>query len=310
MANFQITSSPATVENNEYSFSNLYLFHTPLGPDRNQFGVTSSDAATGLGSIVVNNWPIYDGVGAGATLVARAQGLHIHAGNWNNVFSIVFENQRFRGSTLEVMGISVEHGEHAIVGGTGQFAMARGVIYKKFHEQRSDGNIIQLTIRGFFPVLKRSPPTSRVIKIGPCGGNGGVAWDISDTPSRLESITIRYAGVIDGIEFSYVNQSGQKRTTGRWCGSGGMYTKTIELGPSEFVKEVSGTIGSYSQFNNIIRTLAIVTNVRTYGPFGNPRNGTAPFSIPVQNNSTIVGFFARGKLYLDAIGVYVQETQI
>ena len=68
---------------------------------------------------------------------------------------------------------------------------------------------------------------SRVIKIGPCGGNGGVAWDISDTPSRLESITIRYAGVIDGIEFSYVNQSGQKRTTGRWCGSGGMFTKTV-----------------------------------------------------------------------------------
>jgi len=84
----------------------------------------------------------------------------------------------------------------------------------------------------------------------------------------------------------------------------------IELAPSEFVKEVSGTIGSYSQFNNIIRTLAIVTNVRTYGPFGNPRHGTAPFSIPVQNNSSIVGFFARGKLYLDAIGVYVQETQI
>jgi hypothetical protein len=59
------------------------------------------------------------------------------------------------------MGISVEHGEHAIVGGTGQFAMARGVIYKKFHEPRSDGNIIQLTIRGFFPVLKRSPQTVR-----------------------------------------------------------------------------------------------------------------------------------------------------
>ncbi|RLN00131.1 uncharacterized protein C2845_PM06G11190 [Panicum miliaceum] len=189
------------------------------------------------------------------------------------------------------MGISVEHGEHAIVGGTGQFAMARGVIYKKFHEQRSNGNIIQLTIRGFFPVLKRSPQTSRVIKMGPCGGNGGVAWDITDIPSRPESITIRYGGVIDGIEFSYVNQHGQKRTTGRWCGSGGMSTSTIELAPSEFVKEVSGTIGSYSQFNNIIRTLAIVTNVRTYGPFGNPRNGTAPFSIPAQNNSSIVGFF-------------------
>ena len=56
------------------------------------------------------------------------------------------------------MGTSVEQGEYAIVGGTGKFAMARGVIYKKFHEQRSDGNIIQLTIRGFFPMLKGSSP--------------------------------------------------------------------------------------------------------------------------------------------------------
>lgn len=47
------------------------------------------------------------------------------------------------GQHLEVMGISVEHGEYAIVGGTVQFSMARGVIYKKFHEQRSDGNIIK-----------------------------------------------------------------------------------------------------------------------------------------------------------------------
>nr|CAB3459735.1 unnamed protein product [Digitaria exilis] len=75
--------------------------------------------------------------------------------------------------------------------------------------------------------------------------------------------------------------------------------------------EVSGTTGTDGQCNNLIRTLKFVTNVRTYGPFGNPRSGTAPFSIPVQNNSRncrIVGFFARGKLYLDAIGVHVQET--
>jgi hypothetical protein len=52
------------------------------------------------------------------------------------------------------MGISVEEGEWAIVGGTGQFTMATGVIYKKFHEQTSDGNIIELTIHGFCPVLK------------------------------------------------------------------------------------------------------------------------------------------------------------
>ena len=53
-----------------------------------------------------------------------------------------------------MMGITVEVGEWAIVGGTGQFAMASGVITKKFHEQRSDGNIIELAIHAFCPLLK------------------------------------------------------------------------------------------------------------------------------------------------------------
>jgi hypothetical protein len=61
------------------------------------------------------------------------------------------------------MGTSVESGEFAIVGGTGQFGMARGVIYKRYlpEQSTSDGGIIQLTIRGFFPVLKvvvQQPP--------------------------------------------------------------------------------------------------------------------------------------------------------
>lgn len=81
----------------------------------------------------------------------------------------------------------------------------------------------------------------------------------------------------------------------------------IKFGASEFVKEVSGTIGAWGEYNNIISTLTFVTNVTTHGPFGDPRYGTAPFSIPVQNNCRIVGFFGRGKVYLDAIGVYVLE---
>lgn len=61
------------------------------------------------------------------------------------------------------MGIVVEQGEWAIVGGTGQFAMANGVIFKKFHEQKKEGNIMELTIKGFCPVLKGSP--SQVITL-------------------------------------------------------------------------------------------------------------------------------------------------
>ncbi|RLM97908.1 mannose/glucose-specific lectin-like [Panicum miliaceum] len=312
----------------EYSFSNLYLFHTPLGPNRNQFGVTSSDAATGLGAIVVNNWPIYDGAGPNAAIVARAQGMHVYAGNWKNVFSIVFEIQRFKGSTLQVMGISVENGEFAIVGGTGQFAMASGVIYKNFHEQRSDGNIIRLTIQGSSPLLKGwSPPPSQVTKVGPLGGDGGVDQDITDTPGRLESITVQSGVVIDAIAFSYADQAGQKRSAGPWGGSGRCSNTTcglrliepsnfwparlalslqIQLAPSEFVTGISGTVGLYRSCN-VIASLTFVTNVKTYGPFV-LGDGT-PFTVPVEDNHGVVGFFGRSSRYLDAIGAYVQPQQ-
>ncbi|PAN16527.1 hypothetical protein PAHAL_3G066700 [Panicum hallii] len=306
MANFEIIPSPLPEENNEFNFSNLYLFHTPPGPNRNQFGVTSSDAATGLGAIGVNNWPIYDGAGPNAAIVARAQGLHVYAGNWNNVFSIVFEIQRFKGSTLQVMGISVENGEFAIVGGTGQFAMASGVIYKNFHEQRSDGNIIRLTIQGSSPLLKGwSPPPSQVTKVGPLGGDGGVDQDITDTPGRLESITVQSGVVIDAIAFSYADQAGQKRSAGPWGGSG-RCSNTIQLAPSEFVTGISGTVGLYRSCN-VIASLTFVTNVKTYGPFG-LGDGT-PFTVPVEDNHGVVGFFGRSSRYLDAIGAYVQPQQ-
>ena len=72
MANLEIIRSPLPEENNNFNFSNLYLFHTPLGPNRNQFGVTSSDSATGLDAIIVNSWPVYGGAGPNATIVARA----------------------------------------------------------------------------------------------------------------------------------------------------------------------------------------------------------------------------------------------
>jgi hypothetical protein len=47
------------------------------------------------------------------------------------------------------------------------------------------------------------------------------AKDVVEPPKRLESITIRSGAVIDAIEFSYVDQAGQKRTAGPWGGAGG-----------------------------------------------------------------------------------------
>jgi hypothetical protein len=61
---------------------------------------------------------------------------------------------RFKGSSLQVMGPVVEEGEWAIVGGTGEFCLAQGIIYKKFLEQQSNGNIIELDIHAFYSAVR------------------------------------------------------------------------------------------------------------------------------------------------------------
>ncbi|CAL4898866.1 unnamed protein product [Urochloa decumbens] len=291
-------------QRNEINLQGLYLHHTCLGPNANQASVINPPK---MGELAVNNWTVYDGPGPNAKLVARAQGLHINAGNWHNSFSLVFENGKFNGSTLQVMGVVVERGEWAIVGGTGEFAMATGVIYKRFHEQHSDGNVMELTIKGFCPLLKGSPVTCTqypVHKIGPWGGNGGSAQDITELPKHLESITIMSGVVIDSIKFSYIDQAGQKRTAGPWGGPGGS-PHTIDLGATEFVKEMSGTFGTFDGAT-VITSFKLVTNVRTFGPWAEEK-GT-PFRVPVQSGSGIVGFFARAGKYLDAVGIHVTKS--
>ncbi|PWZ41898.1 Horcolin [Zea mays] len=312
MAKLQVTPGAAFTECNELNFQGLYMYHTPLGPKANQAAILESKAKIGIGATVVNNWAVYDGPGPGAKLVGRAQGLHILAGNWVNSFTLVFEDERFSGSTLEVRGITVETGEWAVVGGTGQFAMANGIISKKFHEQRSDGNVIELSVHAFCPLLKGK--RGAVAKVGPWGGSGGSPMELTEaeTPMRLESITVRSGVAVNSISFSYVDSAGHKRSAGPWGGSGGQPDQ-VQLAESEVVTQVSGTYGTIDDDDRtVITSIKFVTNLdKTYGPFGAYGDGDdTSFTVPVQPGSgAIVGFFARvggAGDYLDAIGVYVR----
>jgi hypothetical protein len=77
----------------------------------------------------------------------------------------------------------------------------------------------------------------------------------------------------------------------------------IKIAPSEIVTEVSGTIcvfGENAADYNSITSLTIVTNARTYGPFGTPQSTS--FSVLVQYNYS----FARDGKYVEALGVYVR----
>uniref|UniRef100_J3N1H2 Jacalin-type lectin domain-containing protein n=1 Tax=Oryza brachyantha TaxID=4533 RepID=J3N1H2_ORYBR len=151
---------------------------------------------------------------------------------------------------------------------------------------------------------KAALPTVELPKIGPWGGTGGRAREITVVPPcHLDSVTICSGAIVDALAFSYRDAYGQRHSTPSWGGVGGI-SRTIKFGESEVVTEVSGTIGPFHHLNNVITSLSIVTNLRSYGPFGSAKG--IPFSTStLVSNSSIVGFFGRSGSYLDAIGVYV-----
>ncbi|GJN40882.1 hypothetical protein PR202_gn00192 [Eleusine coracana subsp. coracana] len=152
---------------------------------------------------------------------------------------------------------------------------------------------------------------SSVAKIGLFGSTSGDNCDITVAPLRLETITVHSGDVIDALSFTYKDHDKQVQTAGPWGGSGGSEHK-IQLGPSEFVTEVHGMYGPYTYGPHgrveAITNLTFVTNKGSYGPFGVGGLDTENrFSVPVQNNGSIVGFFAHtGKYYINGVGVYVK----
>jgi hypothetical protein len=83
--------------------------------------------------------------------------------------------------------------------------------------------------------------------------------------------------------------------------------QTIHFGPSETVKEVYGSNGKYGG-HTVVTSLAIVTNVKTYGPYGKHATGNIPFHITPPNNHNIVGFYGRVGDVVDQIGAYVSPN--
>jgi len=163
------------------------------------------------------------------------------------------------------------------------------------------------------PVILEGQCLPSPTKSEPWGGTGGTARDIDEKPWRLTSITVSYKGLIDAFSFSYIDQAGKKQSVGPW-GEGFHYdiTETIRFGPSEFVNELSGAYGNHHG-NVIVKFITIVTNVRTYGPFGTPDHpgpdvSATHFRFIADEGSSIVGFYGRSGRYIDAIGFYTARV--
>jgi len=304
MATFEITRSfGAVVENTKIKFSKLYMRQIFEGPSLNQSTVIKGDAVTGFGQLVVINYGIYDDVGSEAKLVAKAQGWSSNAGSFYSWISITFfEGERFKGSTLQVMGAS--EGTHvdvfAIVGGTGDFAMARGILTKKVYQRPINTVIFEITVDGYCHMNIQVPAPT---KMGPWGAKDAPIHEMEGKSQRLESVTVYFNNIVSALQFSYIGEDGNICNSGLWgifeCTNTRSTVETIKFCPTEFVKEITVEAGD----TNCLSRLKIVTNVKTYGPFG-PRVGKSQFNFTVPEDKTVVGFFAQCDEYIRKIGVY------
>lgn len=63
---------------------------------------------------------------------------------------------RFSGSTLQVMGVTPSDGQWAISGGTGEFALAHGIIKQKVVQGNADENVKELHVHAFYTPMNTS----------------------------------------------------------------------------------------------------------------------------------------------------------
>ena len=75
----------------------------------------------------------------------------------NMIYIYIFKWNRFKGSSLQALGITASTGEFAIIGGTGEFKMARGTIkYNIVLNTPNIESIRELNIQAFY--TPETPP--------------------------------------------------------------------------------------------------------------------------------------------------------
>ncbi|XP_078149701.1 pterocarpan synthase 1-like [Carex rostrata] len=134
----------------------LYLKQIGAGPNPNQVIPVNSVLKNSFGMIAINDWDILEGPDPGSKVVARAQGIHVQCGQnkarWFVNFNMLFEDDRFNGSTLEVRGAWEPPFpvEWAIVGGTGEFTLAQGILSGTDLSVDGTRRILELFIHVFY----------------------------------------------------------------------------------------------------------------------------------------------------------------
>uniref|UniRef100_A0A0D9X9Z4 Jacalin-type lectin domain-containing protein n=1 Tax=Leersia perrieri TaxID=77586 RepID=A0A0D9X9Z4_9ORYZ len=141
-----------------------------------------------------------------------------------------------------------------------------------------------------------------VVRMGPCGGDGGGRRDMDMRGvERVVRVAVRHGDAVDAMSVLY-ERNGHEEWTDLWGGPGGTLSE-ICLQPGEYLTSVAGHYGRLDGDLVVIRSLTFVSNMRSYGPFGE-EDGVA-FELPAAGGK-ILGFHARSGRRLDALGTYVK----
>ncbi|CAL4899465.1 unnamed protein product [Urochloa decumbens] len=157
MAFYAIAALLCTLLQNEL-YMHLYVNQVSGGANQNQAVVINTG---GFGRTAITNWPIADGPAPNATVVGRAQGLHFLSSSaaensWYTSMNLVFEDTRFAGSSLQVMGTIPKDGQWSISGGTGELTMARGIVNHKVIQQNGSSRIYELDVHAYYTPMNSS----------------------------------------------------------------------------------------------------------------------------------------------------------
>ncbi|KAL2248472.1 UNVERIFIED_CONTAM: Dirigent protein 23 [Sesamum indicum] len=157
-----ITYSRADLAHSKETKMTLYFQDYSGGPNATVIEITGHPDGllgfTRFGAIFCTDDPITEGFAESSAQIARAQGLYVTSAldgsNTHVLISIVFTNEEYKGSTLEVQGSSAQFErvrEVAVVGGTGKFRLARG--YATFETIHYDHTLYYAVIQCNVTVL-------------------------------------------------------------------------------------------------------------------------------------------------------------
>ncbi|KAF8700143.1 hypothetical protein HU200_034509 [Digitaria exilis] len=167
MAYYAIAPLLCTLMHNEL-YMHLYTTEIYNGPNSSNDHalVINVNPPLGFGNVVVDDWPVTDGLGPNANIVGHIQGVHIQSSQnaaygWYFSFNLDFEGTRFGGSMLRVMGMTAGYGDWSIIGGAGEFTMARGVVENQVVQEDSGfWRTYELKIHAFYTPMNSSVVSS------------------------------------------------------------------------------------------------------------------------------------------------------